>query len=32
MKSLDHANINDEGFLYLIFDNADGYTEEKNGI
>ena len=32
MKSLDHENIDNENFLYLIFDNVDGYIEEGNGI
>ena len=32
MKSLDHVNIDNEDFLYLIFKNVDGYIEESNGI
>ena len=32
MKSLDHVNIDNEDFIYLIFNNVDGYTEERNGI
>ena len=30
MKSLDHANIDSENSLYLIFNNVDGYVEESN--
>ena len=32
MKSLDHINIDNENFLYLIFNKVDGYIEESNGI
>ena len=32
MKILDHANIDNEDFLYLIFNNVHGYIEESNGI
>ena len=32
MKSLDHVNINNEDFFYLIFNSVDGYIEESNGI
>ena len=32
MKSFDHVNIHNEDFLYLIFNNVDGYIKEKNGI
>ena len=31
MKSLDHANINTENPLYLIFNNVDWHTEQTNG-
>ena len=28
MKSLDHVNIDNENFLYLIFNNKDGYIKK----
>ena len=27
MKSIDHVNIDNEDFLYLIFNNVDGYID-----
>ena len=32
MKILGYVNIDNEDFLYLIFDNVNGNIEEKNGI
>ena len=32
IKSLDHVNINNEDFLYLILNNVDGYIKENNEI
>ena len=32
MKNPDHVNIDNEGFLYLIFNNVDGYIEDNNEI
>ena len=31
IKSFDHVKIDNENFLYLIFDNVDGYIKESNG-
>ena len=32
IKSLDHVDINNENFLYSIFNNVDGYIEESTAI
>ena len=32
MQSLDHVNIDNENFLYLVFNKADGCIEESNEI
>ena len=32
MQTLDHVNIDNENFLYLVFNKADGYIEESNEI
>ena len=32
MQSLDHVNIDNENFLYLVLNKADGCTGESNEI
>ena len=32
VNSLEHVSIDNENFLYLVFNNVDGYIKEKNGI
>ena len=32
LKSLDHANIDNENFLYPVFNNLGEYIKEKNEI
>ena len=32
LKSLDHANIDNENVLYLVFNNVDEYIKEENVI
>ena len=29
VKSLDHVNVDNENFLYLVFNNVDGYIKKK---